>query len=91
MAHQAQICVIKTGGKQYLVSQGQIIRVEKLDAQPGDKLVFDDLLGGKKVSAKVVEHGLAKKINIIKFKPKTRYLRRQGHRQPFTKLKVESF
>lgn len=95
--------VIKTGGKQYLVRQGEVLLVEKLELDPGAKLEFDALLVadeegnevkvGKpnvgQVEATVVEHGRAKKVSVVKYKPKVRYRRNVGHRQPFTKIKIE--
>lgn len=102
----AHIAVIQTGGKQYLVKEGDSLRVEKLEAKDGDTLSFDALLvmdesgkdvkvgapavKGAKVSAKVTGSGKADKVTIIKFHAKTRYKRKAGHRQPFTALKIES-
>jgi large subunit ribosomal protein L21 len=95
--------VIKTGGKQYRVAAGETLRVEKLAASPGDKLSFDTLLfaddaggvqigkptvPGIKVQAEVVEQGRGKKITIFKYKRRKSYRRKQGHRQPFTALKI---
>lgn len=95
--------VIKTGGKQYIVKQGDIVTIEKLEAQPGDVVSFDALLtfdGDKvnvgtptvagKVSGEVVSHGRAAKIEVVKYKAKSRYTRRTGHRQHFTKVKITS-
>ena len=97
--------VIKTGGKQYKVKEGQTLRVEKLEALPGASIDLEVLMvtdedgkdvkvgtptvSGAKVSAKVVEHGRADKILIVKYKPKSRYKRTNGHRQPFTSLQIE--
>lgn len=95
--------VIKAGGKQYVVNQGDVLKVEKLDAEQGAKVDFDVLLTAEsdasvvnlgspvlatKVSAEVVEHGRGKKIEVVKYKAKSRYRRRVGHRQPFTKVKI---
>ena len=95
--------VIQTGGKQYRVAEGETLRVEKLAASAGDKLTFDSLLfaddggnvqvgqplvSGVKVEAEVVEQGLGKKIIIFKYKRRKSYRRKQGHRQPFTALKI---
>lgn len=94
--------VIETGGKQYRVTEGQQIKVEKLDLEPGKTIDFDKiLLVGEgesvkvgapylagKVSGKVLEHGRHKKINIIKFKRRKQYLKRQGHRQNFTAVEI---
>lgn len=100
-----KIAVIKTGGKQYKVRVGQTIKVEKINKKEGDKVNFDTLLIattdgkeanigqpelGKKVSAKVVEQARDKKISVIKYKNKTRYLRNKGHRQHYTKLEITS-
>lgn len=96
--------VIKTGGKQYLVEEGQELNVEKIEGKDGGKLEFDAMLvadengkdvqvgtpqTGTKVTASIVETGKGKKISIIKYKPKSRYRRHTGHRQPFTKIKIE--
>ncbi len=99
------IAVITTGGKQYIVQEGQQITVEKLPNEIGDSVEFTALLvsdpegndvkigtpavGGAVVKAKVLETGRAKKISVIKYKPKSRYRRNVGHRQPFTKLTIE--
>lgn len=93
--------IIKTGGKQYKVREGQTLVVEKLVAD--GNVVFDTVLliggenakigtptvAGAKVEASVVEHGKGKKLHVIKYKPKVRYRRKIGHRQPFTKVKIE--
>ena len=96
--------IIKTGGKQYKVSEGDTLIVEKLDVQEGDNVVFDEVLtyvndtdvkigqpfvSGASVKAKVVEHGKGEKILVFKYKAKSNYRRRQGHRQPFTKVEIE--
>ena len=98
-----KIAVIKTGGKQYKVKEGQILKIEKLDKKDGAKVTFDTLLTattdgkevnigkpslGKKVEGKISEHGRGKKITVIKYKSKTRYLRNKGHRQNFTKVEI---
>ena len=96
-----KIAVIKTGGKQYKVKEGQVLRVEKLDIEEGGTVEFDTLLVaaddkvdlgkpliGGKVAAKVTEQGRGKKISVIKYKNKTRYLRHKGHRQPYTKVEI---
>ena len=97
----AKIAIIKTGGKQYKVSQGQNLKIEKIDAKVGESLKFQTLmvadeekveLGrpvlGELVEGKVVEQGRNKKVSIIKFKNKTRYKRNVGHHQPFTKVEI---
>lgn len=94
--------VIRTGGKQYLVKPGQTVTVEKLNIEAGQPVIFDDvLLVGEaepaigeprvkaKVTAKVVQSGLGKKVVTVKFHNKVRYRRTKGHRQPFTKVKIE--
>jgi len=98
-----KIAVIKTGGKQYKVKKGDVVKIEKLDKKDGSKVSFDTLLTaetdgknlnlgqpslGKKVEAKVLEQGRDKKISVIKYKNKTRYLRNKGHRQSFTKAEI---
>ncbi|MCQ2373981.1 MAG: 50S ribosomal protein L21 [Phascolarctobacterium sp.] len=95
--------IIKTGGKQYRVSEGEAVQVEKLNAEVGAEVVFDEVLTvvndadvkigapvveGAKVTAKVVEHGKADKIFVFKYKAKVNYRRRQGHRQPFTTVEI---
>jgi large subunit ribosomal protein L21 len=97
----AKIAIIKTGGKQYKVAEGQDLKIEKLEKNQGDKITFETLLIadekglqigkpslGEQVSAEVLEQGRAKKIMVVKFKNKTRYTRNNGHRQPFTKVKI---
>ncbi len=97
--------VIQTGGKQYLVKEGQELKVEKLENNDGDVIELEALLvsddeavdmkigaptvKGAKVSAKVIETAKGKKIDIIKYKPKSRYRRKNGHRQMYTKILIE--
>jgi len=96
--------IIETGGKQYRVQEGDTLFVEKLEANQGDVVTIDSVLAvskdgkltvgapvvdGAKVEAKVVEHGKGKKIIVFKYKPKKDYRRKQGHRQPYTKLVIE--
>jgi len=92
--------ILETGGKQYNVSVGDIIYVEKLDANEGEKVVFDKVLmangvvgnptvKGASVEGKVVKNGKGKKINIFTYKPnKTSTRKKQGHRQPYTKVEI---
>ncbi len=95
--------VIKTGGKQYRVSEGDTLKVEKLDAEQGANVELGDVLmvadgdkvtigtpyiEGGKVTAKVKAHGRHKKIEIVKFKRRKHYDRRTGHRQSFTELEI---
>lgn len=84
------IAVIKTGGKQYKVQAGDKIKVEKLLQKENEVIEFDDILAGKKVSAKIVDHGKAKKIRVGKFRDKTGYKRIYGHRQPFSLIEIEA-
>jgi large subunit ribosomal protein L21 len=94
--------VIESGGKQYKVEPGQRIRVERLAVPVGETVELEPLLvrneqgvvvgkelSGAKVQAKVVAHPRGPKVRILKFKPKTGYLRRQGHRQELTQLEIE--
>lgn len=101
----SKLAVIKTGGKQYKVKVGQILKIEKLEKNEKAKVTFDTLLTaatdgqevnigkpslGKKVEGKIVEHGKSKKVTVVKYKNKTRYLRTKGHRQPYTKVEITS-
>ena len=97
--------VIVSGGKQYRVSEGDVIFVEKLDVAAGDSVKFDQVLSvvdgddirigkpvvdGASVSANVVKNGKSAKIRVYKMKPKKGYRRTQGHRQPYTKVQIEA-
>lgn len=100
------IAVIQTGGKQYIVEQDQMVKVERLSGNVGDTLTIDEVLfiseGGDKVkvgnptvaganvTAEIVDQGRAKKIRVVKYKNKIRYKRTLGHRQHFTQLKITS-
>ncbi len=84
----ADFAVIKTGGKQYKVKIGDIIKVEKLTGA-SKELEFDDIFGGKKVTATILSEGKEKKVRILKQRPKKRYKKVQGHRQTLTQIKVE--
>lgn len=103
----SMIAVIRTGGKQYKVKQGDTIRVEKLDAEAGKTFTFNEVLlvgaedgkdlkigtplvAGATVTAMVLEQGRAKKIDVIKYKRKIRYRKKQGHRQAYTQLKIDT-
>ena len=99
---RAMYAVIKTGGKQYRVSEGQKLRVEKLPGSPGDALKFDEVLmvggdspkfgqplvSGASVSAEITGQDRAKKIIVFKLRRRKNYRRKQGHRQPYTELKI---
>ena len=95
--------IIVTGGKQYKVSEGDTLFIEKLPVEAGDNVTFDQVLAivdgekatfgapvveGAKVEASVVKNGKGKKIRVLKYKPKRGYKRTQGHRQPYTKVTV---
>ncbi|MBQ3790405.1 MAG: 50S ribosomal protein L21 [Lachnospiraceae bacterium] len=95
--------IIESGGKQLKVSEGDIVKVEKLVAEKGDSITFDDVLAvsdnGKlsvaddvksaKVTATVLEQGKEKKVIVFRYKPKSGYRKKNGHRQPFTRVKIE--
>ena len=95
--------VIVTGGKQYNVKEGDVIYIEKLDVNAEDTVTFDQVLAvvdganskfgaptvaGAAVEAKVLKNGKGKKIRIFKYTPKKGYRKRQGHRQPYTKVEI---
>lgn len=97
--------VIETGGKQYRVEPGQILRVEKLDVQKGEDVIFDRVLmlvdgesvkigspvvEGAKVKATVLVQDKSKKVIVFKYKPKKRIRTKKGHRQPFTEVRIEA-
>jgi len=97
--------IIKTGGKQYLITPGLKLKIEKLLKEVGDEVVFDEVLllqkgeqteigmpfvKGAVVKAKVIFQGRAKKVTTIKFKPRTRYKKKIGHRQPYTEIEIKS-
>ena len=97
--------IIESCGKQYKVAEGDVVFFEKLDAEEGKKVTFDKVIlvseEGKvqvgnpyvkdvKVEGKVVSHGKGKKIIVFKMKPKKNYRRKQGHRQPYTKVEITS-
>lgn len=95
--------IIETGGKQIKVQEGQEITVELLRGEEGEAVTFDKVLfvggddskigtpyvEGATVTGKIVQHGRGKKIVIFKYKAKKNYRRKQGHRQPYTKVKIE--
>ena len=95
--------IIETGGKQFKVSEGDTLFIEKLPVEAGDAVTFDQVLAvidedkatfgtpvveGAKVEATVDKNGKGKKIVVFKYKPKSGYKRKQGHRQPYTKVTV---
>ena len=95
--------IIESCGKQYKVAEGDVVFFEKLDAEEGKKVTFDKVIlvsedgkvqvgnpyvKGVKVEGKVVSHGKGKKIIVFKMKPKKNYRRKQGHRQPYTKVEI---
>ncbi|MDI3540826.1 50S ribosomal protein L21 [Koleobacter methoxysyntrophicus] len=97
--------IIETGGKQYRIQEGDILRVEKLDIPEGETVEFDKVLAiskgdsfsvgqpyleGAKVLGKVLNHGKGKKVIVFKYKAKKNYRRKQGHRQPFTRVQIEN-
>ena len=101
-----KFAVIQTGGKQYLVKPGDSLKIEKIKKPENGEVVFDKVLliidgddikigkpfvEGAKVSAKVLEEGRGKKITILKYKQKTRYHKKAGHRQPYTKITISDF
>ena len=96
--------IIETGGKQYRVEEGDVLRVEKLNLEVGDKAVFDKVLlvsdeaglqvgnpylEGRTVEGTVSEQAKAKKVIIFKYKAKKNYRKKQGHRQPYTEVKID--
>ena len=97
--------IIVTGGKQYKVAQGDTLFIEKLEAEAGAEITFDQVLAilnenkatfgaptveGASVVATVVKNGKGKKIRIFKYNPKKGYRKRQGHRQPYTKVQISA-
>lgn len=97
--------VVATGGKQYKVQEGDVLRVEKLAGAVGDEVAFDQVLllgtgkdvrigqpmvAGAVVKGKIVQQGKSKKILVFKYKRRKRYRRKQGHRQPYTAVKIDA-
>lgn len=95
--------IIKTGGKQYIVAPGKKVKIEKLDVEEGGAVSFDEVLAvfdeataeigtplvsGARVSGTVLKQGRAKKITNLRYHSKTRYRRKQGHRQPYTEIEI---
>ena len=100
---QTMNAIIVTGGKQYKVAEGDVVYIEKLDQEAGDTVKFDQVLAvidgekatfgtpvveGASVEAKIVKNGKGKKIRIFKYNAKKGYRKRQGHRQPYTKVEI---
>ena len=96
--------IIETGGKQYKVNEGDVLYIEKLEVNEGDKVTFDKVLavsgnegfvvgapyvGGATVVANVVKNGKGKKIDVIKYKAKKNEKKKIGHRQPYTKVQID--
>ena len=97
--------IIVTGGKQYKVAEGDVLFIEKLEAEAGETVTFDQVLAvlngetatfgapvveGASVTATVVKNGKGKKVRIFKYNPKKGYRKRQGHRQPYTKVQISA-
>lgn len=97
--------IIETGGKQYKVAQGDVLYIEKLDVAPESTVVFDQVIAvgkddgivvgspvvsGAKVTAKAVKNGKGKKITVFTYRPKKDSKRKMGHRQPYTKVEIQS-
>ncbi len=100
----AKIAIIETGGKQYVVTQDSVLDVEKIIGhKAGDKITFDKVLltddgketvvgapyvSGAKVSAELVEEGREAKVTVIRYRQKSRYFKKKGHRQPYAKVRI---
>jgi large subunit ribosomal protein L21 len=100
----AKIAIIETGGKQYVVTDGSVLTVEKITgSSKGSKVSFDKVLlvddgskitvgaphiSGAKVSAEIMEEGKADKVRVIRYRQKSRYFKKKGHRQPYAKIKI---
>jgi len=99
------LAIIKTGGKQYLVTPGQKIKIEKINKKEGEEITFDEVLLVEKskkieigtpfvkeaeVTGKILSQGKAKKVIVFKYKPKTRYKVKKGHRQRYSEVEIKS-
>jgi large subunit ribosomal protein L21 len=100
----AKIAIIETGGKQYVVTKDSVLDIEKITGtKAGDKITFDKVLltddgketqvgapyvSGAKVSAELVEEGRDKKVNVIRYRQKSRYFKKRGHRQPYARVRI---
>ena len=97
------LAIFESGGKQYLVTKGTVVQVEKLEVEEGKTVTFDKVLftssgtdanvgkpyvTGATVQAKVLEQGRGNKVHILKYRPKSKYRRKQGHRQHFTEVEI---
>ena len=95
--------VFESGGKQHRVVEGEVVRLERLEGEPGDEIVFDrvlmiaegddiaigePLIAGGQVTGEVLTQGRGRKIRVIKFKRRKNYLRRKGHRQAYTDVRI---
>ena len=92
--------IFKTGGKQYYVTEGDKVFIEKLEVEAGQKVTFDEVLmvdgkagnpvlNGATIEAEVIKNGRARKIKVFKYRPKKKYRKTQGHRQPYTKVEIK--
>jgi large subunit ribosomal protein L21 len=105
MEEKNMYAVVATGGKQYKIKEGETLRIEKVDGNVGEAFTFDQVLmvadgeklavgqpmvQGASVSAHIVEQGKSKKILVFKYKRRKRYRRKQGHRQPFTAVRIDN-
>lgn len=101
----SKIAIIETGSKQYLVKEGDVITIEKLSETKGGKVSFDKVLltddgketkvgtphvSGAKVQGEVVAEGREAKVTVLRYRQKSRYFKKKGHRQPFTKVKINT-
>ena len=102
----AKIAIIETGGKQYVVSDGDVVTIEKVAAEKGGKVTFDKVLlvddgkavtvgaphvAGAKVTGEIIAEGRAAKVTVIRYRQKSRYFKKKGHRQAFSKVKITAF
>ena len=100
------LAIIRTGGKQYLVTPGQKIKIEKIEGEEGKEITFkevlllekrkkleigDPLVKGAEVIGKILKQGKSKKVIVFKYRPKTRYKIKKGHRQPYTEVEITKF
>ncbi|HEY4487712.1 MAG TPA: 50S ribosomal protein L21 [Candidatus Paceibacterota bacterium] len=99
----AKIAIIETGGKQYVVTDGSVLTIEKVPAEKGGKITFDKVLlvddgkevrlgtphvSGAKVTGELIKEGRDKKVTVIRYRQKSRYFKKKGHRQPYAKVKI---